>query len=234
MILELRATAHGNLPPLKDLAQIQIDDFEIVSVEDQGNSVAEFETESQTTQIVCERLAMVTYQGRDDLAVLPETFTFPACDVEGAELEYQRFVDADLASVERQIQLEQQYGETENKWLPKTLIGAAIAIFLLVIGVMWSRRPRTEHIARFQIPEEMTPFTVLGLLRDIQKNSSIDNADNSNLSVQIEAIEQHYFKNANTPEPNLQDIAKNLGQKSLLNRTTQAPHQETGDNYHLA
>jgi hypothetical protein len=107
---------------------------------------------------------------------------------------YQRYVDADLAAVEPVVSLEQRYGE--RSLLPLLLAGGAL---LLIGGATWlavrARRGRvaTERVARFRVPESVSPFTVIGLLRSIEAHNGVSHAERDELQRQISALERHYF-----------------------------------------
>jgi hypothetical protein len=48
---------------------------------------------------------------------------------------------------------------------------------------------------------------VLGLLRDIQVNNGLCEADKQDLHASIDRLERHYFAEPETPEPDLKTIA---------------------------
>ena len=83
-----------------------------------------------------------------------------------------------------------------------------------IIGLAWviaarSRRPETTAgQSRFQMPEEITPFSVLGLLRNIEHNNGLQPAQRDELNASIKRIESHYFDKASPKEPDLQQIAE--------------------------
>ena len=62
-------------------------------------------------------------------------------------------------------------------------------------------------MSRFELPEQLTPFAVLGLLRDIQHNNGLGPADREELGASIDRLERHYFAETDEQEPDLHQIA---------------------------
>ena len=58
------------------------------------------------------------------------------------------------------------------------------------------------------MPEEITPFSVLGLLRNIEHNNGLQPPQRDELNASIERIESHYFDKASPTEPDLKQIAE--------------------------
>lgn len=222
LILEVKATGQGLIPSLAEIVDVNPDEFEIANIEDQGISVSRFDPDSAENVVVSERTWMVTMAGKDGLVEHPKSFQFAAVkdpnllahaedkDIPAEDaMVYQRFVDADLESVSQHISLEEQYGETSHAW-----IGWAVGLGLggvALLGLIFALRPkeRVERKARFEVPAEVTPFTVLGLLKDIQANNGLTPKRKTELSTSINRIEQYYFGATNgEEEPKLTEIAR--------------------------
>jgi hypothetical protein len=58
------------------------------------------------------------------------------------------------------------------------------------------------------MPEVVTPFSVLGLLREIERNNGLTPPQVQDLKCSIEEIERHYFAGPDGAEPDLQQIAE--------------------------
>jgi len=225
LILEIKASGQGLIPELDTLVEIAPDEFEIAGVEDQGISVSRFDPDSEDNVIVSERTWMVTMNGKKGLAEHPKTFQFasikdPGLLIKpdeqtadgGASLKpvlYQRFVDADLESVEQSISLEEQYGETSNTavwWV----LGLSLSLVCL-LGLVFALIPKEKAVrkARFEVPSEVTAFTVLGLLKDIEAHDGVSAKHKPELSTSINRIQKFYFGESNGDEPpQLDTIAK--------------------------
>jgi hypothetical protein len=143
----------------------------------------------------------------EGLKELPTTFRFAKAKTERTDLTYQRYVDADLAKVEAEVPLEARYGETSRAWIWWWVCGGAAAVGFGVLG--WLARPRGVKVEdrRFQVPESVTPFTVLGLLREIQVNNGLSDAKQQELAASIRHLERHYFAEPTREEPDLHAIA---------------------------
>ena len=61
--------------------------------------------------MLSERIWMVSMEAKQDLKQLPDSFEFASIKDAEAEMEYLRFVDADIATVTANISLEERYGE---------------------------------------------------------------------------------------------------------------------------
>jgi len=124
----------------------------------------------------------------------PREFHFAKPFGDGVELVYQRYVDADLRTVEAAIDLDEHYGKADRAWMYAIAVGALV---VLIGGIAWRRYARRPVIAtvRLSVPSEVTPFTVLGLLRRIRAENHLDASAEAELAASIERIETSYFKN---------------------------------------
>jgi hypothetical protein len=209
LILEVKATANGLVPDLDQILDLAPKDFEIVEAEDQGLSVSRFNPDTDESVVVSERSWMITMQAVDNLKELPTSFEFGKPTHETADSIYQRYVDADMIAVERVISLEEQYGETSNAqfWL---IVGAVAVVAGLACLFLLLRKkdPRAAEVSRFEVPETITAFTVLGLLRQIDQNNGLNESSRLELAGSINRLEQHFFINGSDEEPNLQEMAE--------------------------
>jgi len=210
LLLEVKASALGLLPDLDNFLDLAPEGFDIVATDDQGNSVVKFDEEAEGTAVLSERIWMVAMEAKQDLEELPETFEFGAVRNAKAEMEYQRFVDADLASVGANISLEESYGKTNTAgfwtWALRValLSAAGIAVFKYL-----RRRPTGDvDTTRYRMPETVSPFTVIGLLKDIQANNGVSASAREELIGHIAHIEGYYFDRQALASPDLQAIAQ--------------------------
>lgn len=210
LLLEVKASALGLVPDVNSILDLAPEGFEVVNTEDQGVAVAKFDEEADETAVVSERIWMVSMAAKEELAELPESFEFGASRAPDAEMEYLRYVDSDLENVAASISLEQRYGETDSSrfwiWgLGLLLLAGACAG---VIALMRRGPDREVQTARFQMPDTISAFTVIGLLRDIERNNGVDPNARAKLVGHIEQIEGYYFDEKRQEAPDLEAIAK--------------------------
>ncbi|MFT5284254.1 MAG: hypothetical protein ACI8TQ_000410 [Planctomycetota bacterium] len=210
LILEVKASALGLLPDLDSFLDLAPQGFDIVATDDQGISVAKFDEEAEETAVLSERIWMVSMEAKQDLEELPETFEFGAVRDEQAEMEYLRFVDADLATVTSNISLEQSYGETNAAGFWTWTLRLALLLAAGAATMKYLRRRPTKDVdtSPFRMPETVSPFTVIGLLRDIQANNGVSANAREELIGNITHIEGYYFDRQDLESPDLRAIAQ--------------------------
>ncbi|MEA2631947.1 MAG: hypothetical protein QOE66_2166, partial [Chloroflexota bacterium] len=214
LILEVKAVAQGLVPPLDQVLDVKSAGFQLAKADDQGVSVSRFDPESDATVVVSERNGMFTFQADESRPGSPEVFRFASARMDPAEMTYQRYVDADLATVGPEIRLDERYGQASRAWIGWTAGGLAV---LVAAVVAWQLRPRSKPAepGRFQMPEPLTPFSVLGLLKDIERNDGLAEPMKRELSSSIATLEHHYFAGPAGQDPDLREIAE-----TWLRRTT--------------
>jgi hypothetical protein len=214
LILEIQATAQGLVPKLDDILDLGPEGFDIVETQDEGVSVSRFDPDSEETVVVSERTWMVTMQAQEDLPQRPTAFQFGETKLDVEEAIYQRYDDADLLAVEREISLIEEYGETSYAWI-LPVAAVLLTCVVLVVGLLLTARRAPQTVeSRFELPESVTPFTVLGLLRQIERNNGFDGNRKQELATCINRLEEHYFVHGNGDEPNLEEIADAWVQRS--------------------
>jgi hypothetical protein len=193
LVLEIKATALGLVPELDQILTLAPDSFDIGQTDDQGVSVSKFDPDSEDIAIASERTWLVTLRARPDRPQQPQTFRFGQAKVEGATLLYQRYVDADLAAVEAEVRLEQQYGTRRLSWL--WWVSGAAVVLLLLIGIAFRllRRRSTRAARRWKLPEPLTPFTVIHLLTQIQQDAALTEQQREEVGRAIHRLERRYF-----------------------------------------
>lgn len=215
LILEVKVTGRGLIPKLEKLLVVAPEEFDVVSIEDEGASVSQFDKESDENAIVSQRNFMVNLEAKQNLKEHPKEFQFGASLIADAEVEHQRYVDADLDSVERLISLEQQYGEPAALW-PWFVVAGLCLVVVLVLVYLQMSKPKMQVVARrFKVPRDVTPFTVIGLLKDIESNNGLNPDRTKKLSGTINRLEQYYFYDRSGDEPDLTDIAHDWANKAV-------------------
>lgn len=208
LIVEISATGKGLIPELDTLIDIDRDDFELVSIDDQGVLPTDFEKDTDNIQILSDRSWTLEYQAKQEKGELME-FAFGEPIVADATAKYQRYDDADLQVVEPVVTLEKRYGKANLAYLYWLLPIVAIGIMGGVFATLRLSRPRSAPESRFQLPEDINPFTVLTLLKDIKERNHLTDAWSDELDSSIDRIEQSYFGETASEEPgDLSDLAE--------------------------
>ncbi|QDV37512.1 hypothetical protein [Tautonia plasticadhaerens] len=213
LILEVKAVARGLVPELEELLELDSPGLSVAEVEDQGLSVARFDPEADDVVVVSERTWVVDLHADDAEAGPPAEFHFASVEVDPAEVTYQRYDDADLAEVEPVIALERDYGDRDLGWLWVSL-GAAAVVVVAVLAVAFRPREADQVPEAYRIPEPLTPFTVLGLLRDIERHDGFPGPQHDELAATIDRLETYYFVTPAGEEPDLRGIAEDWVRRS--------------------
>ena len=211
--LEVKAVGRGLIPPLEDLVDLKFDDFEVTSVEDNKLSVSKFDPDSPALAVLSEHLWTVSLKDRNDASVQKDrTFQFASARVEPKESFYQRYDDADLKAVEQTVTLVQTYDKPVSSGY-KLISSIAVGLLCLAgIAGYFLYRSRTSTITQsatlWQVPEDITPFSVLTLLKSIEKNNGMPAQAHAELTRSIAQIERYYFANdADLVKPDLESEA---------------------------
>jgi hypothetical protein len=209
LILEVKAAARGLVPELDQILDIKAAGFELEKSDDQGLSVSKFDPDSEANVVDSERTWLVHFLGTPIESEAPKTFRFASAKVDAAEMLYQRYVDADLAKVGPEITLQARYGQPTYAWA--WWLGGGLLLSALALGAIVAlvrSRPRRTPARRFQMPEVVTPFSVLGLLREIEHRNGLSAPQMKELASSIQSLERHYFAGSNGAEPDLKGIAE--------------------------
>jgi hypothetical protein len=207
LMLEVKATAHGLPPDLDDVLDLRPEGFAIANVDDSGPMVSRFDPDAATDSISAERTWNVTLKAKDGLPARPRTFAFGTSRVAGAAMVLQRYADADLVAASPTVDLLADYGESRPIW-PWLAGGLVAAVLALAAGLRWLRRSTPPAAEGLRVPAEVTPFTVLGLLRRIDAVDGLDDNARRELQGAIERIESGYFATGSDGEvPDLRALA---------------------------
>ena len=201
LIVEISAKGKGLVPDLEALIETEADNFEVVSIDDQGVLPTAFDTEGDELKVLSDRSWTVEYKARDDQNEKAREFKFSDVKMAEAKSKFQRYNDADLVAAEQTVRLERSYGKFSWAFLywlvPLVLIG------LLGLGglVYTLSRPALPQAERFVVPEDVNPFTVLTLLKDIKARNGISTKQAQELETSINRIEEFYFGGAKEEQP---------------------------------
>ena len=209
LILEVSASAKGLVPDLDAIMDLKQENFEIVSVDDQGVLPTSFDKDSSEIQILSDRSWTVEYRASEGAGTQAQ-FSFSDAKLPEASVKFQRYDDADLVESEQIVSLEKSYGSFSWSFL-YWLIPACIMGLVCVAGLIFvATRPQEVEQERFAVPQDVNPFTVLTLLKDIRQRNGIDNEKTKELEDSINRVEEFYFGKTRTEqsEQDLENLAK--------------------------
>ena len=213
LILEIKATAQGLVPGLDEILDLSFADFEVTETEDNGLSVTRFDPEEIEPVIASDRLWTLTLKDRDSAAKKSRQFMFASASVAASVSEevWQRYNDADLIVVDQAVTLQESYDEPAGTGLYLGL--GTVALLVCGSGLLWwlYRKPQQAHVAshRFELPDNATPFNVLSLLKDIERNNGLTPESKQDLAISINRIERYFFAEERSDDaPNLQEVAQ--------------------------
>lgn len=200
LIVEVSASGRGLIPDLKEIIDLERENFEIVNIDDQGVLPAAFDKESNDIQILSDRSWTVEYKAREDGGDV-ENFTFAGSKMEDVSIVYQRYDDADLVAAEQTVALEKNYSSFSWKFLYWLIPLIVVVLTGAGVGTWFMTRPTEAEAGRFAIPEEINPFTVLTLLKNIREHNGISNEQAVELQTSINRVEEYYFSELEDGEP---------------------------------
>lgn len=206
LVLEVKATCYGLPPKLDDVVTMPTGDFEVANVDDTGPQISRFDPEGATDAVQAERTWTITFAAKKDLAEHPKQFAYPTAKLESAKVLRQRYADADLVAAEPVVDLLAQYGTPRSNW-PYVAGGCAVLLALVVGFLSIRRRPTAVVHTGLQLPSQLTPFTVLGLLQQIRQTGGLDANAVTELDAAMRRIEAGFFATASQDAVDLQAVA---------------------------
>ena len=188
LIVEIKAVARGLVPDLDEILALDQPGFEREKIDDQGVSVSKFDQDSEATVIDSERTWLVTYRA----AAGPDQ---AAEHVPIRRGQGRRRRDG-LSALRRRRPGQGRAGglaagAVRAGAVCLALVGrrrasAGLAFAVVAIRILRSG-PKRLAATRFRMPELVTPFSVLGLLREIQHNNGLPAPEMQELAGSIEA-----------------------------------------------
>jgi hypothetical protein len=210
LYLEVKASAHGLVPPLSDLFDLRVDGLEAGAIEDRGLRVVELDPAAEDLSPISEHEWRIELKPKG--GALPVSFQFPAVKPELAKedgLVRQRYVDVDLVPVEAQVALDGGR-EKITPW-----VAGSIAI-LLAIGAgmvaLFRKKPDKSQSGPVLVPlpTHINAVSVIGYLRKLQEREGIAPALRESIEKEITALEAKHFGREDAPQDPvaLEEIAK--------------------------
>ena len=200
------------MPELKDLLDVTIAGFKVDKLTDQGLSVTKIDADGDKVAPVTERNWLVNLVA-DSTGEPAATFAFPKPKLASAELSYKRYADADIVDVKAELALAGVpiRPRSHRGWY----FAAAIVVVCgggLYLLLRSGKTAAVEQVAAYTLPAQVTPFTVLNLLRRMEQDHQlpmpVERRDE--LARAIRELEQDYFGPAGETngQANLERIAR--------------------------
>jgi len=211
VFLEVKANAHGLIPPLDQLLDTDLTDFKTADIEDRALRVVELDAAAEDLAPMSEHEWRIEYQPAKGSA-LPANFTFPAIKAELAKengLTRQRYQDVDLLAVGETTPL----GRTTsgiNRWL--IAAAAALTAILLAAFVLWKMRhqPAATGPELLPLPVQLNAVSVIGYLQRLLQNPTLSPETRSAILAEIETLQANHFSATAIPEDptHLENLAR--------------------------
>lgn len=213
LILEVSATGRGLIPDLDQLIDLDMADFEVASIADQGCLPTSFDMQSPQIQILSDRSWTVQYKAKDQTTEAAE-FVFSDVKMDVAKNKLQRYEDADLVEADSVIRLEKDLSQPSYAWMWLAIpVLGLLSVGVAALVMTMSAKPEAKK-EKFEVPEDINAFTVLSLLKDIKQNNGIDIKQKEELTGSINRIEKFYFGEDTETEPaDLKALASDWVQK---------------------
>ena len=204
--LEIKVQAQGLVPSLDQILELAPPDFTVEKIDDQKVSVARFGDDEEG--ILSERLWLIDLKAKEGVTEA-KNFRFAEPKVADAQSVYQRYDDADLVTADIDVNLLANYGDEKGfPWM--WLLGG---MGVLVLGFAGFKTlgglPEEPAEESMVLPAEITPFTVIGLLRKVRSAPNLPQAQREEIDATVLRIERYYFgQNAEGEQPDLPTIAR--------------------------
>jgi hypothetical protein len=121
---------------------------------------------------------------------------------------YQRYDDADLQTVTPEVALRGGPIAGNPAW---AWVAVSVAFVFYMLWLLFARPGRGAAQATGKVlamPQQVTPFTVLGLLQEIAARTRLDAAQQAQLAADIARIEACHFARAADPSLDLAAVAR--------------------------
>lgn len=195
LALEVKATGNGIIPDLDELVTVALAGFKIDKTNEHGLAVTRLDTDGDAIAPVCERnwlLDLVRAPGSS----APAMFQFPKPKLATDEVEYKHYVDADLVAVQETVALAGVPLQPRNPWgwvwAGAVFLGCGVGLYFLLRPAQGAA---IEQAPAYVLPAQLTPFTVLNLLRRMEQDARLTlPADRrTELAQSIRDLERRHF-----------------------------------------
>jgi hypothetical protein len=212
LTLEIKASAKGLLPALPELLRTNFTGLQVEETTDHGLAIARIDTEGDDVSAVSERDWLLKLRVPEK-APASLVFHFPEAMLKGDKMIYKRYADADLVEVKPEVALSGLALRPRPIW---PWFAAGTLLIVLAGAGVWiarSRKPVAEDVAsRYNLPEPVTPFMVIGLLRRMHGDGSLKWGETNRVELKqtIQQLENYFFARERNgdPEPDLAAIGR--------------------------
>ena len=208
--LEIKAVGTGLPGDWSELVSFSHPGLKLVKSEDSGAQVTRFLEDGSGVE--CERRVVYQLESEGG-AEAATTFAFATPKIEVADPQLYRYDDADLVATQASIELRRGVAERGRAWM---MWLAVLALGAGGVAWMWTRRTQRNEAApaRFPLPQEATAFSVLALLRDIERHGGLSGAELSTLQREIAELERGFFAGDAVPAVDLRAVAQRWAAKA--------------------
>lgn len=200
LYLEVKATAHGLVPPLDSLLDLEVDGFDAGHVEDRGLRVVELDPAAEDLAPISEHEWRIELKPTG--GVLPAAFRFPDVKAELAEtdgLTRQRYEDVDLQPVGAEIALGGG-GKRGLPWIAGGLAAMAALGGAAFVVTKRRRQPADAGPAPLPLPTHINAVSVIGYLRRLQSRDGISAETVESIGKEISGLEAKHFGRDDAPQ----------------------------------
>jgi len=198
--LEIVATARGLAPELTERLQdpARIPGFEVKQTVEQGLSVTSLNA-AESVEALTERRWFIDLTPAADSP--PASFNFPTPANTAYAVTFQRYADADIVDTAASTPLHWPVIHSARHWIWPAAGTGVVAILAVALVIFLRRRQPSRALARaYSHPQQLTPFTLLGLLRRIRSDASLrfSAGEQQDLNNTIAELESQFFGRGKT------------------------------------
>lgn len=212
LILEVRATGRGLVPEFEELfGAVEFGGFEPIQPPvDEGLVIEKFDETDSRNVVASQRSWTVNLRPSAGAATDQSEFRFPDPALPVTELVWQRYEDADLQPVAQVVRLQEALrppGFRRGWWMAAAGVGG---IGLLLGGIALVRSMRRRPTGSLELPQQLTPFGLIGMLKQIDANS-LGARQREELAESIATLERWYFASTRPEMGEASGAAPDLG-----------------------
>ncbi len=213
-LLEVSVKGHGMIPAIDTLLDLSaLDQFEITKINDKGSQIETLDAASLKSPAMSKRNAVLHLKPIANKGNTPETFTFPASNIElkkdegnDTSMALKRYQDVDLVTVSQTIDI-----KASKKWTWWQITLFIVGGIMILLGIIFLIRKFTKPVVTeaeltlsIPMPSSLTPVTALSVLERVRAEKQLSPEQSKGLLADMENIMQCYFgKNTNNDDSKL-------------------------------